>query len=292
MHHVERRAIRQAGGLVESTLRGTRDAHTALERTGSRIGDSPGIHRTRRGRPAPAGRADHRVGHRPERDRPRAGTPATTSTSSRVAAGSRAIRSRRTSQPTAGSPSSTTATTRCSVTSSRRRPPRSPIPTSARSATTTRAAWTRRPSTRGALTPLSADLARIAAVKTRARLAPAISALHAKGVPAFFGFGSSPDFKDASKVIAAVDQGGLGLPDRDYYLKDDEHSKTLREEYVAHVAADAGAARERRRRSADGGAQTVMQIETALAKVALDRRQPARPDEHLPQDGARASLAS
>jgi putative endopeptidase len=127
------------------------------------------------------------------------------------------------------------------------------------------------------MAPLSADLARIASVATRARLAPVISALHAKGVPVFFGFGSSPDFKDASKVIAAADQGGLGLPDRDYYLKEDDHSKQLRQEYVGHVqhmlrlsglSAAASAA----------GAQAVMQIETVMAKGALDRvsrREPA-----------------
>ena len=120
------------------------------------------------------------------------------------------------------------------------------------------------------MAPLAADLARIASVSTRARLAPVISALHAKGVPVFFRFGSAPDFKDASQVIAAADQGGLGLPDRDYYLKDDEHSKKLRGEYVTHV--------QRMLRlsglsalASTAGAQAVMRIETAMAKPALDR---------------------
>ncbi len=129
-----------------------------------------------------------------------------------------------------------------------------------------------------AMTPLSADLARIASVTTRARLASVISALHAKGVPVFFGFGSSPDFKDASKVIAAADQGGLGLPDRDYYVKDDEHSRKLRVDYVTHV--------QRMLRlsglsavASTAGAQAVMRIETAMAKSALDRvsrREPSK----------------
>ena len=120
------------------------------------------------------------------------------------------------------------------------------------------------------MTPLSADLSRIATVTTRSRLAPVIAALHAKGVPVFFGFGSSPDFKDASKVIAAADQGGLGLPDRDYYLKDDDHSKKLRDEYVAHVQRTlrlSGLSAE----ASTAGAQAVMRIETAMAKGALDR---------------------
>ena len=120
------------------------------------------------------------------------------------------------------------------------------------------------------MTPLSADLARIAAVTTRARLAPVIAALHAKGVPVFFGFGSTPDFKDASKVIAGAAQSGLGLPDRDYYVRDDQHSKKLREEYVTHV--------QRMLRlsglsalASTAGAQAVMRVETEMAKSALDR---------------------
>lgn len=128
------------------------------------------------------------------------------------------------------------------------------------------------------LAPLSADLARIASVTTRARVAPAVAALHAKGVRVFFGFGSSPDFKDASRVIAATNQGGLGLPDRDYYVKEDENSKTLREQYVAHVErmlklSGTSAA------AAAAGAQAVMRIETTMAQAALDRvsrRDPAK----------------
>ena len=128
------------------------------------------------------------------------------------------------------------------------------------------------------LTPLSPDLATIASVTTRARLAPAISALHAKGVPVFFRFGSTPDFKDASKVIAAADQGGLGLPDRDYYVKDDERSKKLREEYVAHVRRMLGLSG-LNAAAAAAGAHAVMRIETEMAKAALDRvsrREPAK----------------
>jgi len=126
--------------------------------------------------------------------------------------------------------------------------------------------------------PLSADLAQIASVTTRGRLAPVISALHAKGVPVFFRFGSSPDFKEASKVIAEADQGGLGLPDRDYYVKQDDHSKKLRQDYVTHV--------QRMLRlsglspvASTEGAQAVLRIETEMAKAALDRvsrREPAK----------------
>ena len=50
-----------------------------------------------------------------------------------------------------------------------------------------------------------------------------------------FEFGSGQDFKDSNAVIAQADQGGLGLPDRDYYLKDDPQSQQTRAKYLAHV---------------------------------------------------------
>ncbi len=55
------------------------------------------------------------------------------------------------------------------------------------------------------------------------------------GVPAFFGFTSGQDDKNSTMVIAQAFQGGLGMPDRDYYTKDDADSKKLRDQYVAHV---------------------------------------------------------
>jgi putative endopeptidase len=118
--------------------------------------------------------------------------------------------------------------------------------------------------------PLDADFARIDAVKSPADLAPVVAALHMKGVGIFFSFGAAPDFKDASAVIAAAGQGGMRLPDRDYYLKDDEASRKIREQYVAHVArmfglAGAGPA------AAQAQSRAVMRIETALAQAALDR---------------------
>src|SRR6202030_2613467 len=85
-----------------------------------------------------------------------------------------------------------------------------------------------------------------------------------------FGFGSNQDYRDASQVIAEADQGGLGLPDRDYYVKDDAKSVELRKGYQAHVQKmfellgdkpDVAAAE----------AQTVMRIETALAKGSMTR---------------------
>jgi putative endopeptidase len=140
--------------------------------------------------------------------------------------------------------------------------------------------------------PLKEDLDRISALGSAADLPPLVAELHRKGVGALFRFGSTPDFKDASSVIAGADQGGLGLPDRDYYVKDDPSSLKLREEYTAHVgrmlrlAGDAPAA-------ADEGAQAIMRIETALARAALDRvsrRSPANVYHKVPLDELRAMM--
>ncbi|XYJ09876.1 M13 family metallopeptidase [Telluria sp. B2] len=86
----------------------------------------------------------------------------------------------------------------------------------------------------------------------------------------FFGFSSNQDFGDSSRVIAFASGGGLGLPDRDYYVKTDARSKEIRAKYQAHLATMfglAGEAPEVAKRSA----ATVMRIETALAKASLTR---------------------
>ena len=125
--------------------------------------------------------------------------------------------------------------------------------------------------------PLEAELKRIAAVKKVSELTDLVAHLHSIGVDAFFGAGSEPDFKDVNSVIAVVDQGGLGLPERDYYLKEDAKSVELRQKYVEHVGKMLqllGDSPEQ----AKAGANAVMQLETALAKASYDvvkRRDPA-----------------
>src|SRR4051812_32110793 len=125
--------------------------------------------------------------------------------------------------------------------------------------------------------PLDPLLKKIAALSTVNDVAPLVAELHTIGVNVFFQFGSQADFKDASVEMAIADQGGLGLPDRDYYFRDDPKSVALRTQYVDHVArmsALAGAPDQGR-----GAAQQVMTIETALAKGALDnvaRRDPSQ----------------
>jgi len=83
--------------------------------------------------------------------------------------------------------------------------------------------------------PLESELSRIAAITTVPQLAAQIGRLHALGLGSFFGFGSAQDAKDSKLVIVSASQGGLGLPNREYYTKADEASERLRREYVAHA---------------------------------------------------------
>lgn len=85
------------------------------------------------------------------------------------------------------------------------------------------------------LKPLKSLLDAVKNVKSMAQLPKALSALHQRGIWAFFDIASGQDFKDAKRMIAHVDQNGLGLPDRDYYLKSDPDKKAILERYTAHV---------------------------------------------------------
>ena len=79
------------------------------------------------------------------------------------------------------------------------------------------------------------ELGQIAAVKSAAELQAEAARLQENGIGVMFRFGSRQDAKDSSQVIATANQGGLGLPERDYYLRDDEKSKKLRDDYVKHA---------------------------------------------------------
>ncbi len=84
-------------------------------------------------------------------------------------------------------------------------------------------------------TPLADEFKRIDAMKDRGDVLKEIAHLHNMGVGAFFGFTSGQDDKNSTMVIGQAYQGGLGMPDRDYYTKDDDAMKKMREQYVAHV---------------------------------------------------------
>jgi putative endopeptidase len=125
--------------------------------------------------------------------------------------------------------------------------------------------------------PMNDALGRIAAVKNRSQLPALLAYLHTLGVPALFRFSSKQDFKDASQVIAVADQGGLGLPNRDYYLKTDAKSVEIRAAYLAHIANMFRLLGEND--SAEENAKAVLALETTLAEGSLDpvqRRDPTR----------------
>jgi putative endopeptidase len=126
------------------------------------------------------------------------------------------------------------------------------------------------------LAPLQPILDRIAALKTKEELPALTAALNKMGVGVFFDFGSQQDFKDATREIAYADQSGLGLPEKDYYLRTDEKSVEIRKQYVTHLANMLkllGGAPE----TAQSEAQKIMEFETALAKASMgnvERRDP------------------
>ncbi len=118
---------------------------------------------------------------------------------------------------------------------------------------------------------LAPQLQRIGSLKSKAQLAELLAYLHPIGVRALFAFGSNQDFKDANRVIAFADQGGLGLPDRDYYLKVDPKSVEQRKAYVDHVKIMFELLDDPALGDPAKNADTVLKIETALAKGSLSR---------------------
>ncbi len=125
-------------------------------------------------------------------------------------------------------------------------------------------------------TPLRPELDRIRAIATRADLLAEIARLHGMQVQVFFDFSSSPDPDNARRNIASLDQGGLGLPEKDFYFRTDARSEEIRKKYVAHIAKMLQLAGVTPPLAAKQ-ASDIMRIETALAKGSLDitsRRDP------------------
>jgi len=138
------------------------------------------------------------------------------------------------------------------------------------------------------LSPIKPELERVAAVKDKHDLIDELARLNLVGHGSLFSFYSSPDLHNADQVIAYIDQGGLTLPDRDYYLKDDQKMKDMRQhlvEYVTQVFTLDGQTPQQ----AAASAQTVLRIETALAKAAMDRtarRDPKNRDHKMSREEA------
>lgn len=128
------------------------------------------------------------------------------------------------------------------------------------------------------LQTLKPVLDRIAALRDKAGLPQLMAELHRRSASEIgdsgmhaplFGFTAAQDFDDATRVVAVAEQGGLGLPDRDYYLKEDPRSRELLKGYEAHLVAMFGLLGEPKERAA-ASARTVLDIETALARSSMD----------------------
>jgi len=119
------------------------------------------------------------------------------------------------------------------------------------------------------LRALQPEFNRINAIATKSALVDELIRLHTVGVNAFFNFSAAPDQMNSSIVIGQADQGGLGLPEKDYYLKDDAKSVQLRKQYVAHLQKMMELAGEATPKATDD-ARMIMQIETDLAKGSQD----------------------
>jgi len=120
------------------------------------------------------------------------------------------------------------------------------------------------------LSPLEPVLARVAAIDSRKAFFRLLGQHEALALPALFRFGAAPDMHDSRQTIASLGQGGLGLPDRDDYLKDDAKSTEKRAKYLEHVARmlELGGSPAPK---AASDAQVVLRVETALARAHLAR---------------------
>jgi endothelin-converting enzyme/putative endopeptidase len=133
--------------------------------------------------------------------------------------------------------------------------------------------------------PIEPLLRRIAELSDKRQLAPLVAALHDIGVPVFFNFGAETDFEDARRDIAGLQQGGLGLPNRDFYSRQGAKDDQIRQDYVAHIAKTFQLLGEQEA-PARVKAETVMRIETQLADQSFtlaQRRKPELTHHKLPE---------
>jgi putative endopeptidase len=140
--------------------------------------------------------------------------------------------------------------------------------------------------------PLQPELDKIQALKSPSEIAPLVAGMHLAGDSTMFRSGAQQDPDNSDAMIVDVAQGGLGLPDRDYYTKDDAKSKETRERYIEHVQKTFELLGDPPD-TAKKEAQTLMRMETALAKASLtrvERRDPYK-TKHIMQRAALNSLA-
>jgi endothelin-converting enzyme/putative endopeptidase len=118
--------------------------------------------------------------------------------------------------------------------------------------------------------PLEPMLKRIAAVKDKKELPALIIELEKLGTSTLFGMGAAPDYKNSKMVIVHAAEGGTTMPDRDYYLKTDPKSVSLREKYTAHVARMLELLGEPKEK-AEANAKAILALETRAAEAQMDR---------------------
>ncbi|HEY4271020.1 MAG TPA: M13 family metallopeptidase [Candidatus Udaeobacter sp.] len=127
--------------------------------------------------------------------------------------------------------------------------------------------------------PLDNEFKAIDGINDRAALQKEIAHLHSMGISVLFNFGSHPDSKDSTHEIAQAAQGGLGLPDRDYYTKTDEASKKLRDQYVDHVAKMLTLLGDPATKAQDES-KKILALETKLAQASRTRVQLRDPQKN------------
>jgi putative endopeptidase len=138
------------------------------------------------------------------------------------------------------------------------------------------------------IAPLKPELDRVAAVKDKGALIDTLAHVHLTGPSPLFNFYSNSDLHNADMVIANIDQGGLSLPDRDYYIKDDARMVDMRKHFIDYVTEMFTLAGQSPDQAAES-AKTVMRIETSLAKASMDRtlrRDPKTRDHKMTRDEA------
>jgi endothelin-converting enzyme/putative endopeptidase len=138
------------------------------------------------------------------------------------------------------------------------------------------------------------QLAAFKNVKDGKALAKVAGKLHAQGIAPLFDFSSMQDLKDASLVVGGLSEGGLGLPDRDYYVLDDEKTKAVRDAYAAHVQKMFELLGDKPEAAAKKK-DDIMALETRLAKVTLtnvERRDPEKLLHRLERDGVKKAAPS
>lgn len=139
------------------------------------------------------------------------------------------------------------------------------------------------------ISPVKPELDRVAAAQNKGALIDELAHLYLVGGTSLFAFYAASDLHNADQVIAYIDQGGLTLPDRDYYIKDDNAKmKEMRQHLVEYVTQTFTLAGQTPQQAGDS-AQTVLRIETALAKASMDRtarRDPKNRDHKMTREDA------